>query len=177
MLAHDAVGANGRRRQDAMNAGRTTVLTIDLRGGGSFELDHLVLDINGTLTDHGTLVEGVAERLGLLADVLEIHLLTADTFGTAEGLARRLGAAITTIVDGTEKAERVVGLGADRVVAIGNGRNDEAMLRAARLAIVVIGTEGAATATLLAADVVCTSVTDALDLLLDERAITATLRP
>ena len=68
-------------------------------------------------------------------------------------------------------------LGADRVVAIGNGRNDEAMLRAARLGIAVIGTEGAATATLLAADVVCTSVTDALDLLLDERAITATLRP
>ena len=153
------------------------MVTIDLRGGGSFDLDHLVLDVNGTLTDHGGLIEGVAERLGLLADVLEIHLLTADTFGTAVGLARRLGAAITTIVDGTEKAERVVGLGADRVVAIGNGRNDEAMLRAARLGIAVLGTEGAATSTLLAADIACATILDALDLLLDERAITATLRP
>ena len=152
------------------------MLTIDLRGGGSFELDHLVLDINGTLTDHGSLIEGVAERLGLLADVLEIHVLTADTFGTAEGLARRLGAAITTIADGAEKAARVEALGADQVVAIGNGRNDEAMIRAARLGIAVIGSEGAAGTTLLAADVVCASVTDALDLLLDERAITATLR-
>jgi P-type E1-E2 ATPase len=154
------------------------VLTIDLRGGGSFELEHLVLDINGTLTDHGTLIEGVAERLGLLADALEIHVMTADTFGTAEGLARRLAlATVTTIADGAEKAARVEALGADRVVAIGNGRNDEAMLRAARLGIAVLGTEGAAAATLLAADIACATVTDALDLLLDERAITATLRP
>jgi P-type E1-E2 ATPase len=153
------------------------VLTIDLRGGGSFELDHLVLDINGTLTDHGTLIEGVAERLGLLTDVLEIHVLTADTFGTADGVARRIGATATTIADGAEKAARIEALGADRVVAIGNGRNDEAMIRAARLGIAVLGTEGAAVPTLLAADVVCASITDALDLLLDERAMTATLRP
>ncbi len=154
------------------------MLTVDLRDGGSFELEHLVLDINGTLTDHGTLVEGVAERLGLLVDVLAIHVLTADTYGTAEGLARRLPmATFTTIANGAEKSTRVEALGADRVVAIGNGRNDEAMLRAARLGIAVLGTEGAATATLLAADVVCATVTDALDLLLDERAITGTLRP
>lgn len=153
------------------------MLTVDLRDGGTFELEHLVLDINGTLTDHGQLIEGVAERLGLLADVLAIHVLTADTFGTAEGLAKRLGAAVATITDSAEKAARVEALGADRVVAIGNGRNDEAMLRAARLGIAVIGPEGAATSTLLAADVACRTVTDALDLLLDERAITATLRP
>jgi soluble P-type ATPase len=163
---------------DAAKAGRKAMLTIDLRGGDSFELESLVLDINGTLTDHGTLVEGVAERLGLLADVLQIHVLTADTYGTAEGLARRLTmATFTTIADGAEKAARVEALGADRVVAIGNGRNDEAMLRAARLGIVVLGTEGAATSTILAADVACATITDALDLLLDERAITATLRP
>lgn len=154
------------------------MLTIDLREGGTFELEHLVLDVNGTLTDHGTLIEGVAERLGLLVDVLAIHVLTADTYGTAEGLARRLPmASFTTIASGAEKAARVEALGAARVVAIGNGRNDEAMLRAARLGIAVLGTEGAATSTLLAADVACATILDALDLLLDERTITATLRP
>ena len=154
------------------------MLTVDLRAGGTFELEHLVLDVNGTLTDHGRLVEGVAERLGLLADILAIHVLTADTYGTAEGLARRLTmATFTTIAGGAEKAARVEALGADRVVAIGNGRNDEAMLRAARLGIAVLGTEGAATSTLLAAEVACATILDALDLLLDERAITATLRP
>jgi soluble P-type ATPase len=51
------------------------------------------------------------------------------------------------------------------------------MLRAATLGIAVIGPEGAAGPTLVAADVVCRSVLDALDLLLDERALAATLRP
>jgi soluble P-type ATPase len=41
----------------------------------------------------------------------------------------------------------------------------------------VIGPEGAATATLVAADIVCRSIGDALELLLDDRALAATLRP
>lgn len=151
--------------------------SIDLRGGESFELEHLVLDLNGTLSDRGELIEGVEDRLGLLMHDLQLHLVTADTFGTAERLARRLAITVTTIRDGAEKAAYVERLGADRVAAIGNGRNDEAMLRLARLAIAIVGPEGAATPALLAADVVCRSITDALDLLLDEQAIAATLRP
>ena len=41
----------------------------------------------------------------------------------------------------------------------------------------MIGPEGAATATLVAADIVCRSISDALELLLDDRALAATLRP
>lgn len=51
------------------------------------------------------------------------------------------------------------------------------MLRAARLGIAVIGPEGAASGAIMAADLVCRSVTEALDLLLDERLLVATLRP
>jgi soluble P-type ATPase len=40
----------------------------------------------------------------------------------------------------------------------------------------VLGPEGAAAGALRAADVVCASILDALDLLLDERALAATLR-
>ena len=149
----------------------------EIPGGETLELAHLVLDINGTLADHGTLIDGVADRLGLLRDALEIHLLTADTFGAGPGIADRLGARLTTITSGADKVAAVERLGPNRVAAIGNGRNDEGMLRAARLGIAVVGPEGAATATLHAADVVCRSITDALDLLLDERALAATLRP
>jgi hypothetical protein len=43
--------------------------------------------------------------------------------------------------------------------------------------IAVIGPEGAAIATLAVADIVCLSIGDALELLLDDRALVATLRP
>lgn len=68
-------------------------------------------------------------------------------------------------------------LGPRYCAAIGNGRNDEGMLREAELGIVVIGPEGAATATLVTADIVCRSIGDALELLVDDLALAATLRP
>jgi soluble P-type ATPase len=51
------------------------------------------------------------------------------------------------------------------------------MLAETALGIAVIGGEGAASAAIQAADVVCASIGAALDLLLDEQALGATLRP
>ncbi len=123
------------------------------------------------------MIDGVTERLARLGRDLELHLLTADTLGTASRLAAGLPLSVVTIARGSEKADLVRRLGPDQTVAIGNGRNDEAMLRVARLGIAVIGHEGASTAALLAADIVCLSILDALDLLLDERTLASTLRP
>jgi soluble P-type ATPase len=50
------------------------------------------------------------------------------------------------------------------------------MLAAAALGIAVLGPEGASSTALRAADVVCPSILHALDLLLDDRALAATLR-
>jgi hypothetical protein len=50
-------------------------------------------------------------------------------------------------------------------------------LEAARLGFAVVGQEGASAATLRAADVVCGSILDALDLLVRPDALAATLRP
>ena len=59
---------------------------------------------------------------------------------------------------------------------IGNGRNDRLMLDAAGLGIAVIQREGGAAAAILGADIVATSITDALGLLLNTSRLTATLR-
>jgi soluble P-type ATPase len=67
-------------------------------------------------------------------------------------------------------------LGAEHVVAIGNGANDAAMLQQAVLGIAVLGGEGLATACLTAADIVVPSIESALDLLLYPRRLVATLR-
>jgi soluble P-type ATPase len=76
----------------------------------------------------------------------------------------------------TAKMRYVRDLGASQVVAIGNGRNDRAMLRAAALGIAVIGAEGLAVEALTAANVVVKNVVDALDLLDNPLRLTATLR-
>ena len=106
-----------------------------------------------------------------------MHLLSADTFGSLARLAATLGAHSRIIRDGAEKAAAVRELGARRCAAIGNGANDSGMLREAALGIAVIGPEGAAAGTIAAADIVCHSIGDALELLLDDRVLVATLRP
>jgi soluble P-type ATPase len=54
--------------------------------------------------------------------------------------------------------------------------NDEGMLREAALGILVIGQEGAAVRSLLAADLVVTSIQDGLDLLRSPKRLIASLR-
>lgn len=151
-------------------------LAFDIPGRGRLEFDHLVLDVNGALTDRGVLAPGVAERIGRLRERLAVHLVSADTFGRLEEVAAALGVAAWRAADGAEKLGVLEGLGPGRCAAIGNGRNDEAILAAAALGVAVVGPEGASAGALRAADVVCGSILAALDLLLDGRALAATLR-
>ena len=155
------------------------MLEIAIPGTGVLRLRHLVSDFTGTLSVGGVLLPGVRERLAKLASQLEVHILTADTFGSAERELRGLSCRIRILRGGDEdvqKEEYVKSLGAERVVAIGNGRNDRRMLGAAALGVAVLEGEGAAVDALLAADIAVRSATDALDLLLNPKRCRATLR-
>lgn len=151
-------------------------LSFEIPGSGTLVLEHLVLDVNGTLTDRGALIDGVSERLAEISTLLDVHVLSADTFGTLGSVARELGLEPQTISTGDDKARFVAELGAEVCVAIGNGANDAPMLDAAAIGLAVLGPEGAASSALAAADVVCGSIVDALGLLVDDRALIATLR-
>jgi P-type E1-E2 ATPase len=149
---------------------------VEIPGNATLELEHLVLDVNGTLTDRGELLPGVAERLATLDAVLDLHLLSADTFGTLASIADELKVSAEYASSGAEKLDLLEQLEPACCVVVGNGANDVAVLRAAALGIAVVGPEGASSEALIAADVVCGSILDAFDLLLDERALRATLR-
>jgi P-type E1-E2 ATPase len=151
-------------------------VAIDIPGGRRLRLEHVLLDVNGTLSDRGALLEGVAERLPRLQDVLDVRLVSGDTFGTLDDVAGQLRLAATRARDGGGKLELVEQLGPERCAVIGNGTNDALALAAAALGIAVIGPEGASGAALRAADVACRSIEEAFDLLLDPRALVATLR-
>ncbi len=136
----------------------------------------LVLDFTGTLSLDGTLIPGVAGRLRTLAEDLTISVLTADTFGTARRQLNELPVEVRLMRDGAEKAEMVASMDPEGVIAIGNGRNDVAMMGVAGLSIAALGPEGAAAELLSASDLVVRDINDALDLIRNPLRLRGTLR-
>lgn len=153
------------------------MLSVSIPGLGELRLEHLLVDVNGTLTNRGESLDGVEARLGRLSGALDIRLVSADTFGTLDSIAARMNVSAVRASTGEDKLRLLDELGRDRCAVIGNGSNDALVLEAAALGLAVIGPESASAAALRAADVVCASAADALDLLLDPMALSATLRP
>ncbi|EOS71260.1 HAD ATPase, P-type, family IC [Lachnospiraceae bacterium MD308] len=155
------------------------MLKIEIPNYKTLELEYLVLDYNGTIALDGEIRDSVRERLITLSKELEIYVLTADTHGTAKKMCEGLPLKIQTFpTDGAldEKLAVVEGLGEDRCIAIGNGRNDKLMCRASALAIAVMEQEGMCGRLLGEADVCTRNIEDALDLLLRPKRLIATLR-
>ncbi|MFZ5585108.1 MAG: ATPase P [Thermodesulfobacteriota bacterium] len=153
-------------------------VVIDIPGWRRLELDHLVLDLNGTLARDGALLGGVTGLVMQLSQRLTVHLATADTFGGAESLLPP-PVRLTRLAPGQEAEQKLAlvrRLGAERSAALGNGANDALMLAAAALGVAVIGPEGAAMAALNAADVVVGDPLAGLELLLHPDRLRATLR-
>jgi soluble P-type ATPase len=153
--------------------------TYDIPGWKKLEVEFLVFDYNGTLAVDGHLINGVADKLIALAEIFQIHVVTADTFGKAAAELKNLPCTLKILPKARQseaKREYIRALGAEKTAAVGNGRNDRLMLETAALGIALIQDEGAATATLTAADVVCHSVHDAFNLFLYPKRLSATLR-
>lgn len=142
-------------------------------------LKHIVLDYNGTLAKDGEMKIEVRPLLASLREHYEIHVITADTFGSVK--AQLEGSDVTIKVlqssDHTlEKAAYVDELDASVCATVGNGNNDTKMLEKSALGIALIGDEGCSTKTLMSCDIVCKEIADALELFLDEKRLIATLR-
>jgi len=155
------------------------MIVLEIPGRDSITLGHLVLDVNGTIALDGHLIEGVSERINALKDLLEIHLITADTHGAQAEIDRELHIKSIRVKPGTEadqKKNYVAQLGSDEVVCIGNGANDAQMLQIAAIGIAVLGGEGLNKGAATTADVICANIIDALDLLKYPRRLIATLR-
>ncbi len=148
--------------------------------GSELDLQHAVLDYNGTLAVDGVIAPAVKELLSALCREISVNVITADTFGFARPqLAEVEGVNVVVIKPGSEGAQKaalVRKLGAEKTVCIGNGANDAEMFGLAALSIAVVGREGAAMAALREADVVVGNPQDALGLLLNPKRLLATLR-
>ena len=147
-------------------------------------IDHIVTDFTGTLSFRGRLATGVALRLRKLKKLVDIHVVTSDTFCRAESELAAVPLTPHILEPGKrhdiQKRNYVQKLGALRVAAFGNGNNDALMLRAVRdsggLAIAVDNGEGCAVRTMANAHLFIVNIANALDLLLDPRRCIASLR-
>jgi soluble P-type ATPase len=155
------------------------MIHVDIPGYGKFDLEHLVVDFNGTLALDGKPLERTKELLKALAGKLTIHVITADTFGSVTEVLRDFPCRIeilSEIDQHLQKKDYVARLGPERVVSIGNGRNDREMLKVSTLGIAVVNQEGAGIEALINADILSRSIEEALELLIYPKRLIATLR-
>jgi len=154
-------------------------MIIEIPHYKTLNLKHLVLDYNGTLAKDGTLIKETRALLGALGEHYTLHVITSDTFGTVQAQLEGLDITVKILRsdDHTgEKSDYIQLLGAEECIAVGNGSNDMLMLQNAMLGIALIGNEGCSTRTLKSSDVICTNISDALELVLSPKRLIATLR-
>jgi soluble P-type ATPase len=155
------------------------MIELQIPGRETIRIEHLVVDYNGTMAVGGEPLPGCLERLQRLAESVEVHVVTADTFGTVATHVDEPAFKLEILPlerQDEAKASYARELGLRTTAAIGNGANDARMLNEVALGLAVVQTEGAAGAAIQNADVVFTHINDALDALLDPKRLVATLR-
>ncbi len=153
---------------------------LDIPGFGPIQLKYLVSDFTGTLSVDGRLIDGVKDRLNKISEFLEIHFLTADTFGKAREELQEINGGQIHILSGEnhdrQKEAYLLKIGSENTIAFGNGNNDRRMLKTAKVGIAVSEGEGCAVDAITSADIHVRSILDGLDLLLNPKRLKATLR-
>ena len=155
------------------------MIKTDIPGRGNMEIENILLDLNGTIATDGKIPLDVREKINLLSEKVTIYILTADTQGTAEEEVRGMNADMIKIAEEDSKNRKFEFLNTfdfEKTVAIGNGNNDQLILKEAALGIAVLGDEGMYVSALKNADIVVKNIVDALDLFLKPKRLMATLR-
>lgn len=145
----------------------------------TLDIDTLFLDFNGTIAVDGIIPAGVKQRLTALAELFRIYILTADTNGNAKDQCEGLPVILQTFPTGNAreyKKELIKATGSKHCAAMGNGRNDELMLKEAALSIAIMDKEGMYGRLFKEADICVRSMQDGLDLFLYPHRIIAGLR-
>jgi soluble P-type ATPase len=155
------------------------MISIEIPGWGNLDIENVVFDWNGTLAEDGTLIPEVKEKIHALSGKLKIYILTADIHGTASAEIQDLKAELMKVPgedSKTGKLKFLRTLRPEATVAVGNGSNDQFILKESALGIAVLGKEGLSLAAMKHSDLVVKEISDAIDLLLKPKRLIATLR-
>ena len=158
-------------------------ITINIPGFGKVQINAIFSDYTGTLSFSGKLVTGIKDRLLRLAELVDIHIVTADSFRTAEEELKGLPIVWKRVEGKNEDVQKqryAVELNPRYVASFGNGNNDRLHLKVVKeaggLAIAVENGEGCALEAILNSNLFVVGAVNALDLLLEPTRLRATLR-
>ena len=154
---------------------------IEIPNYGMITIKNVIFDVNGTIQFNGIISEQISDKITQLKEFYKIYLVSSDTRGNLKNLAKRLGVGHIRIKKGEKseveaKNKELLRLGKNFTVAIGNGNNDYLMLKNAVLGICVICSEGASVKAIMNSDIVVSDPISAINCLLDEKILIATLR-
>ncbi|MEG1409093.1 MAG: HAD hydrolase family protein [Terrisporobacter sp.] len=155
------------------------MIRVDIPGREKLKIENILFDFNGTLAVDGKIVDHIKDKLITLSKMVNIIVITADTYGSGKSECDKLDLNIMTFPKdcaGMHKQEIVYKLGSERTVAVGNGYNDLEMFEASCFSVAVIGEEGLSSKLLLKSDIITRSIEEAIDLFLKPDRIKADLR-
>ena len=147
---------------------------------GKIAIKNVVFDLNGTLAMTGHISDDVKTKLKMLANAVRVIIASADIRGNLEDIGKESGVETHRLkLDQAEDEEKrllIEKLGPENTAAVGNGVNDNKMLKEAKIGIAVMGIEGAAIETINNANIVVTDPTHAINLFLHPIILNSTLR-
>jgi P-type E1-E2 ATPase len=155
------------------------MINVPIPGWGELSIEYLMIDFNGTIALDGKLKKEVKEAIERISRYVKVFVITADSYDSIDaelGTSSVTFIKVNKVTSGDEKARVVKELGPEKIVAIGNGSNDVAMMRESALGIAVIGDEGCSAALVKEADIVVSDAMKALRLLMHPERLVATLR-
>ena len=160
------------------------MIKVVIPGFGPLEIRHVVTDYTGTHSFKGRVRRGVRSRLARLARLVDVHVLTIDTYGTVRrelaGLPVKLHFLKNARRNDKEKQRFVLKFEPKHVATFGNGTIDRLILKTVRdaggLAVAVDNGEGCSFDAIRSANVFVHGSEQALDLLLETNSCKATLR-
>ena len=155
------------------------MIQIQIPGSHDLRIEHVLLDFNGTIAVDGCLIAGVKEKINQHSDRLAFHVITADTFGSVKKELENVRCTLHIIPEGNQapaKLAYLLELSPHRTIGVGNGANDEQMLKEAVLGVAVLGSEGLATKTLAASDLLVPNILDLFSYFEKPNRLVASLR-
>ena len=112
------------------------MIKLTIPGFGPLEISRVVTDYTGTHSFKGVVRRSVRTRLARLARLVEVHVLTIDTFGTARRELARLPVELHFLNNDRrndkEKQQFVLKYEPSHVAAFGNGTIDRLLLKTVR---------------------------------------------